>query len=184
MSAVLLIAGGLLKARGHLEEGKIAKAQGQLERNIAIRNQQALERQAKVEQEVAAIEERRIARREKIFLSRQIAVAGKSGIGLAGATMSVLADAASQFSMDKNLALRSGLLKSRALRERGRIIRAQGQWAYTLGKRAKRASYFKAAASILGGVAASGIGPSSGRVSGPTQIGTPSPSIYNRPRYA
>lgn len=150
-----LIAGGL-QAYGAIQEGKIAEAQGKFARDIAIRNQQALERQAKAERAAAGIEETRAARREKIVKAQQRAAVAKSGVGLAGATLSILADTAFQFSMERNLILRRGLIRGRELRERGRIIYAQGKWAKTVGTQAKRLSYVKAGASILGSVGTAG----------------------------
>jgi len=156
MSAFLIVGGGL-KAFADIKEGQIAEAQGRFIEKISLRNQQALERQAKAEREAAEIEETRIARQEKIFKARQRARIAKTGIGLAGATLSFLADTAFQFSMERNLALRRGLVRGRELRERGRIIAAQGKWAATLGTQAKRLSYVKAGASILGAVGTAGL---------------------------
>ena len=122
--AALLIAGGGLQAFAAIKEGQIAKVQGAFAEKISIRNQQALERQAKAEREAAGVEETRIARQEKIVKARQRAKIGKTGVGLAGATLSFLTDTAFQFSMERNLALRRGMVRGRELRRRGQIIRA------------------------------------------------------------
>ncbi len=143
--------GFLFTAFGQIQEGRIAEAQGKFAKQIAIRNQQALERQAKAEREASQVEESRVARQEKIVKGRQRALVGKSGIGLAGATLSLLADTAFQFSLDRNLILRRGLIRGRELRERGRIIAAQGRFARTIGKKLKQLSYIKAGGSILSG---------------------------------
>ena len=153
--AALLIAGGGLQAFAAIKEGQIAKAQGAFAEKISIRNQQALDRQAKAEVEAAGVEETRIARQEKIVKARQRAAIGK-GVGLAGATLSFLTDTAFQFSMERNLALRRGMVRARELRRRGQIIRAQGKWAMTMGVQARRLSYVKAGASILGSVGMAG----------------------------
>jgi len=145
----LVAAGAGLKAAGILQGGRISEAQGKFEKEIAARNQQALERQAKAEREAASLEETRIARKEKIVKAGQRAAAAKSGIGLAGATLSVLADTAFQFSLERNLALRRGLIRGRELFGQGGLVAAQGRWARTLGKQAKKLSYVKAGASIL-----------------------------------
>jgi len=155
--AALLIAGGGMMAAGAIQEGRIAEAQGRFAERIALRNQQALERQAKAEMEAAGIEEARVAREEKIFKARQRAAIGKTGIGLAGATLSVLTDTAYQFSMERNLILRRGMVVGRELRERGGIIAAEGKWARTMGRQAKRLSYFRAGGSILGSVGTAGL---------------------------
>ena len=150
--AAILIAGGL-KAASQIQEGRIAKAQGSFAKKIALRNRDALERQAKAERAASRVEEARISRREKIFKGRQRARIGKQGTGLAGATLAALVDTAVQFSIERNLALRRGLVRGRELKRRGVIIAAQGRWAKTLGIQAKRLSFIKATGSILGSVA-------------------------------
>ena len=146
--AAILIAGGLAAASA-IQEGRIAKAQGSFEKKIALRNQESLNRQAKAEEAASRLEERRIARKQKIFQARQLARIGKQGTGLAGATLAALVDTATQFSIDRNLALRRGVFRAGALRERGEIIAAQGRWAKVLGKQAQRLSYVKATGSLL-----------------------------------
>jgi hypothetical protein len=153
--AALLIAGGGLQAFAAIKEGQIAEAQGKFAKQIAVRNQQALERQAEAEKAAAGIEETRIARRGKIVKAAQRAIVGKSGVGLAGATLSLLADTAFQFSLERNLILRRGLVRGRELRERGQIELAKGRFAFTLGRQAKKLSFVKAGASILGSVGGS-----------------------------
>ena len=148
--------GFLFTATAQIQEGRIAEAEGKFAKEIAHRNKQALDRQAEAERDAAAIEERRTARQEKIVKSRQIAAVAKSGAGLAGATLSSLADTAFQFSIEKNLILRRGLIKGRELRERGRIILAQGRFARTLGKKAKQLSFIKATGTVLGGASKPG----------------------------
>ena len=156
-AAALLIAGGGLQAAGAIQEGRIAKAQGSFANKLALRNQQSLERQAKAEAEAASVEESRIARKEKIVKASQRAAFGKSGVGLAGASLEFLIDTAGQFSMERNLALRRGMIRGRELKQRGQIIAAQGKWAKRLGVQAKRLSYVKASASILGSAGMAGM---------------------------
>ena len=153
--AALIIIAGSLQAASQIQEGRIAKAQGSFANKIALRNQESLERQAKAERAASRVEEARISRREKIFKGRQRARIGKQATGLAGATLAALVDTAVQFSIERNLALRTGLVKGRELKRRGVIIAAQGRWAKTLGVQAKRLSYIQSTASILssGGVA-------------------------------
>ena len=167
--AAILIAGGLTAASA-IQEGRIAKAQGSFAKKIASRNQDSLNRQAKAEEAASRLEERRIARKQKIFQGRQLAVIGKGGTGLAGATLAALVDTATQFSIDRNLALRRGVFRAGALRERGTIIAAQGRWAKTLGKQAQRLSYIKATGSLL---SAAGLASAVGGTGAPT-AGTPS----------
>lgn len=152
MSALFIVAGGL-QAAGQIQAGRVAEAQGRFAHKLALRNQESLNRQTRAEEAASRVEESRIARREKIVKARQRARIGKQATGLAGATLAALADTAAQFSIERNLALRRGLIRGMELRGRGRIIYAQGKWAKTLGTQAKRLSYVKASASILGGVA-------------------------------
>ena len=145
-------------AAGQIQEGRIAEAQGKFEEKIALRNQESLNRQAKAETEASRLKEERIARKQKIFQARQLAVLGKGGAGLVGATLAALVDTASQFSIDRNLALRTGVFRAGALRERGEIMAAQGKWAKQLGRQAKRLSYVKAGVSLLGAAGQSSSG--------------------------
>lgn len=145
-----MVAGGGLMAASAIQQGRIAAARGSFEKKLALRNQAALERQAKAEMEAARLEEKREARREKIAKAMQRAVVAKSGIGLAGATLSILADTAFQFSLSRNLILRRGLLRGRELTERGAITAASGRFASTIGRQERTASYWGAGASILG----------------------------------
>lgn len=170
-----------LTAAGQIQQGRVASAQGKFAKDIAIRNQEALERQAKAEEDAARIEEKRVSRRGKIVMAAQRATIGKTGIGLAGATLSVLTDTAAQFSLERNLALRRGLIRGRELRQRGRIGLAEGRFAKTLGTQAKRLSFVKAGASILGGVSQLSSGNGVGRTS---QIGTTSSSIFRGSTFA
>lgn len=149
LAVIALGVGTGLQVAGQIQQGKIAEAQGKLDKQIAARNQQALNRQGAAERDAAEIESKRIARQEKIVKAAQRAAIGKSGVGLAGSTISALADTAFQFSVDRNLALRGGLLRSRELTERGNIIFAGGQFASTVGKATKRASFISAGGSVL-----------------------------------
>ncbi len=167
--AALLIAGGL-QAASAIQEGRIAKAQGSFAKKIALRNQESLNRQAKAEEAASRLEEERIARKQKIFQGRQLARIGKQGTGLADATLAALVDTATQFSISRNLALRRGVFRAGALRERGVIIAAQGRWAKTLGKQAQRLSYIKAGGSLL--AAAGAASAVSGSTATPGQIFT------------
>jgi len=159
MGAVLLMAGAGLMAAGQLKQGRIAEAEGQFAKKIAIRNQQALERQAKAERGAASIEADRASRQEKIVMGAQRAQAGKSGGQIAGSSLDFLADTARQFSIQRNLILRGGLIRGQELREQGQIVKAKGRWAATLGKQAKQLSYIKATGTILGGAQSGQFGP-------------------------
>ena len=155
-SAALIIAGSMMAASA-IQEGQIAEAQGKFAEKIGLQNQRALERQAKAEREAATLEETRVARKEKIISAQQRARMGKTGVGLAGASLEFLADTAFQFSMERNLILRRGLIRGQELRWMGRMEQVKGKWAKRLGTQAKRLSYVKAGASILGSVGQAGM---------------------------
>jgi hypothetical protein len=142
--------GGGIQALGQIKQGQIAAAQGDFEKEIQARNQKALNRQADAELAASKIEEERISRRSKITQARLKVGQSKSGIGLAGATINALTDAAFQFSMDRNLTLRRGLIKSRELRQRGAIMAAQGRFAKVVGREKRFAAFLGAAGTFAG----------------------------------
>ena len=181
--AAILIAGGL-QAASAIQEGKIAAAQGSFAKKIALRNQESLNRQAKAEEAASRLEESRITRKQKIFQARQLATIGKQGTGLAGATLAALVDTASQFSIERNLALRRGVFRAGALRERGVIIAAKGRWAKTLGKQAQRLSYIKATGSLLSAAALSSqFGGGVSTAGSPSTFGT-TPAFTTQQRFS
>lgn len=177
MATALLVVGGGLLAAGQIQEGQITKAQGDFAQKISERNfeinkqnakiaeqeQKAFDRQAKAEIEASQIEAGRIARQEKITSAQQLAILGKTGGGIAGATLSVLTDTAFQFALDKSLALRSGLVRARELRFQGQVSRAggdieiskgriglaAGKFAKTVGKKQRTAAFIAAGGTVL-----------------------------------
>jgi hypothetical protein len=146
---LLLLAGAGAVAAGQVQQGRIAKAQGDFAEKVAQRNQQSLERQAKAERDAASIDEERISRRSKIVQARLKVGSAKSNIGLAGASLDALSDAAFQFSLDRNLTLRHGLIRSRELLQRGKILSAEGKFASTVGKAKRTSAFISAAGTVL-----------------------------------
>lgn len=152
-----------LPAAAEIQKGRIAEAQGKFAKKVgianeqaALANQQALERQAKAEKEASRIEEGRISRKGRIVKGRQRTTIGKGGIGLVGATLAALTDTAFQFSFERNLALRRGLLRARQLQFAGRIeafrggvAAAKGRFARGVGRAEKRASFIRAGGSVV-----------------------------------
>jgi len=152
MSTTLVTSAAALSAASAIKQGQIAEAQGRFQEKIAERNAAALRRQAKARQEASFIEEQRLSKRQKLIQSAQRAAIGKSGVSIAGSTLSVLADTAYQFALDRNLILRQGLFDAQSFSEAAQLELARGKWAKTLGLQAKRASYIKAGSSILGSI--------------------------------
>lgn len=150
--------GAFLTALGSVKEGQIAAAQGDLDKEIALRNQKALDRQAKAEVEASKIEESRISRKGKATVAAAVAQVGKTGGQLKNASLSALTDIVAQFSIDRNLTLRRGLIKSRELKQRGGIIAAQGRFAKTVGRQRRTAAFLKASGGFLTAVGTAGVG--------------------------
>jgi hypothetical protein len=113
-----------------------------------------LEAQGEAAVKAREIEEKRIARQQKIVEAASLAQSSKSGLGLSGASAQVLIDQAFQFSLDRNTRLRTGILEQEQLRERGFMHLASGQFAKDVGKSQKQASYVSATSSILKSVGA------------------------------
>ncbi len=173
-----IIVGGSLTAASQVQEGRIAESQGKLSKQIAIRNQKSLERQAKAEKDAANINEERARRQEKITKARALAAQGKSGGQIAGASLNALTDIAGQFSIERNLILRGGLIRGRELKERGGIIATQGRFASTIGKKAKALSFIKAGGTVLTTIGLAGLSP--GGVPPANQAGSPSGFFASR----
>ncbi len=145
----LILAGGGLSAASAIQQGRAAKAQGSFDKKMALRGQESFLRQGRAEQAASALEERRIAKKQKIHEARNLAIMGASGSGVMGATLAALVSVATAYSEERNLALRRGVFRAGALRERGEIMAAQGRWSKTLGNQANRLGYVKAGASLL-----------------------------------
>lgn len=131
------------------QASRISDAQAQFDNEIALANKEELDRQAQAELDAGEIESSRVARKEKFIRAAQRAAFGKTGIGIAGASLSVLTDTARQFALDRNLVLRNALLRSRSLLFRGQIQLAQGEFALSQGKAKKQASFISAEAAKL-----------------------------------
>ena len=149
MATAALIAGTALMAGGQIQEGQIANAQGKASNDIAKYNAANMERQAAARREAANFEDTRQVRRSKIILGSEIAQGGASGVV---SDVDALADTAFQLAMDRNLALRQGLVESTGLLNQAAMTRAQGKFAKQVGKSQRDMSYVKAGGSILAGL--------------------------------
>ena len=165
-AAMLIMAGGAAQAAGQIQEGRIAKAQGSMDKKLALRNQESLNRQARAEESASRLDEQQVAKKQKIFQARQLAILGKGGSGYTDATLAALVDTASQFSIERNLTLRRGVFRAGSLREKGELIAAQGRWSKTLGTQKMRLANAKATASLLGASQGSGTGGFDSYISG------------------
>ncbi len=143
MSTLLAVGMGL-QAASQIQQGRIAEAEGEVAKDIAERNKKALDRQAVAEKEAARHKASQISRKAKIYKAMQRARMGGS---VQGSSLAFLTDTAYQFSLERSLALRGGLIRGQELTERGNITLAQGRWAATSGRATKRASILGAAGS-------------------------------------
>jgi hypothetical protein len=167
---------------GQIKQGQTAAAQGDFAKKIAALNQKSLERQAKAEREAARIAEGRVSRKGKFIEARLLAGQAKSGIGLAGATVDALADAAFQFSVDRNLTLRAGQIRARQLIRQGQLGLAQGRFAASVGRQQRTAAFMGAAVTPLafaGLSAGAGAGSQGFALSSPSATVTRSPTLIH-----
>jgi len=110
------------------EEKETTKARGRAEQRIAEFNAKQKEREARSAQEAATAEEEQISLQEKKFKARQRVRGAKGGISISeSSTIEVLAETAGQFSRERALTLRAGLVRSNFLRSQASLLRAKGK---------------------------------------------------------
>ena len=143
-----LVGGTVLSASGEIQQGQLAAARGNASNDIAKYNAANMERQAAARREASNFEDTRQVRRSKMVLGSEIAQGGASGVV---SDVDALADTAFQLALDRNLALRQGLVESTGLLNQAAMARAQGKFAKKVGKSQRDMSYVKAGGSILGG---------------------------------
>ena len=145
-----LIVGAGITAAGQIQQGRVAKAQGKATEKIQRYNAELAEREGKARMEASKLEERRVARQEKMFRGEQRARFAKAGISISeGTPIDVLADTAAQFAIDRNLTLRQGLTGQQQAKGQTAIFSAQGQQAKAIGRANQRLSYFNVAGTTL-----------------------------------
>ena len=149
MATAALIAGTTLMAGGQIREGQLAAARGEASNDIAELNALTLRRQAKSNDENYLLNDTRLVRRSKMVMGEQITEQGASGVV---SDVDALADTAFQLALDRNLALRQGLIESTGLLNQAAMTRAQGKFAKKVGKHQRTMSYAKAGGTILGGM--------------------------------
>ena len=151
LPALLAIGGAAMSAEGQLEQGRVAKLEADTSAAIGEINAQQLEREAESRKDASKIEVERISKQEKIETGQAIAKFGKSGISLGtGTPISVLADMAESFAMDKALTARQGLIDSQRLGQAAAIERLQGRFTKKAGSAAQKSAILGASSTALG----------------------------------
>ena len=136
---IIMAAGAAMSAMGQMKQGKAAKAAADYNAQIAEQNA-ALARQE-------AADNVKLFERQQYLLAGAIrANQGASGGRQQGSVLDVLADAAAQGELEKQMILYRGELKARGYENTAALDEYGGQVA-------KTGSYFKAGAELLGGAA-------------------------------
>jgi hypothetical protein len=150
----LLVAGStVLGAAGQISAGKAAEQEGRANQQIAERNAIKAEQDAQ-----AAIElgKRNVAIFERDFNAYQSKTTSaylKSGVRLDGTPLVVLENMYAEAELEKEIIKYNAKVDSADKIETAEIERMQGAAALARGKNAKRASYFNAGSTLLGGAA-------------------------------
>lgn len=145
----LIVAGGVLTAKGQIEQGRAARQAGADAQAIANRNALLAERQAEAEQQAAVATARKQEREGKALKSRQRAVIAKSGVLSLGSPLAVLVETAENLEADRLQILREGTISASQKRGEAGIFRLEGAAAKKKGKATSRASKLAAAGTIL-----------------------------------
>ncbi len=145
----LIIAGGVLTAKGQIEQGRAARAAGETQQAIANRNAILAERQAEAEQQAAVEAARQQEREGKALKGRQRAAIAKSGVLARGTPLAVIVETAENLEADRLNILREGAISAAQRRGQAGVLRAQGEAAKARGKATARASKLAAVGTIL-----------------------------------
>ena len=145
---IAIVAG--LQAASQIQEGRAAEAEGEARQDLANLQAEQLQREAKTRQQAAGLEEERVAKREKIHKAEQRVAFAKTGISISeSSSLGFIVDAAGEFTRERALTLRGGLLQSEALKFQAGLTIAEGKLAKQIGRQQKRASFVKAAGTGL-----------------------------------
>ena len=137
VAAVLAVAGAAVAAAGAIEQGKAAEKLADFE------SDEARKEAARARAQAAADEQASRARARRFFASQQ-AAAAKSGLAPVGSPLEVFAESAAEAEIDALSIRAAGGVESARLLRQGAIRKFEG-------KQEKRASFFKAGATLLGG---------------------------------
>ena len=140
--AAAALAGAAVSAVGTIQQGAAAA-------NAAEFNARVAEQEAELAKATASVEEERLRARNRALLASQIAATAKSGLGLAGSPLAVMAETAGQAELDALSVRFAGSTKEAFRRSEASIARFEG-------KQLQSGSFFTAGATILSGAAKAG----------------------------
>jgi hypothetical protein len=162
----LIVAGGVLTAKGQIEQGRAARQAGKDQQAIAERNALLAERQAEAERQAAAAQAVQQQKEGRALKGRQKAAFAKSGVDITrGTPLSVLVETAENLEADRLTILREGAISASQRKGQADVLRAQGASAAARGKAASRASKLAAAGTLLTTAGTAGIAASESGVS-------------------
>ena len=164
----LIIAGGVITAKGQADAGKAQNTQAKNEARIAEFNAGVARRQGDAEQAARVEAAKKQEREGKALKGRQIATIGKSGVDFSGSTLSVLVDTASELERDRLTILREGKLAKQRGESRSAGLVLEADAARIRGKALQKAGKTKAIGTLLSTAGAASGAANSGK--SPDQI--------------
>lgn len=153
VAAALAVAGAAVGAVGAIQQGQAAEDLADFESDQARQEAQRAWAQAAADEQASRARARR-------FFATQQAAAAKSGLAPVGSPLEVFADSAAEAEINALSIRAGGAVEAARLQRQGEIRQFEG-------RQAKRASFFRAGATLLGGGArAASIGASGGLFAG------------------
>lgn len=139
VAAALAVAGAAVSAVSAIQQGRAAEELAEFETDQARLEAQRARAQASADEQAQRARARR-------FFATQQAAAAKSGLAPVGSPLEVFAESAAEAEIDALSIRAAGSVESARLLRQGEIRRFEG-------RQARRASFFRAGATLLGGAA-------------------------------
>ena len=153
VTSTIIVAAAATGAAGQISAGKAAEQEGRANQQIAERNAIKAEQDAQTAIELG---KRNVAIFERDFDAYQSKTQSayfKAGVRLDGTPLEVLEEMYAEAELEKEIIKYNAKVASADKIETAVIERMQGAAALARGKNAKRASYFNAGSTLLGGAA-------------------------------
>lgn len=163
----LIVAGGVLTAKGQAEAGAAQQGQAENEARIAEFNAKVAKRQGEAEAAAAIEKARRRAREGEAFKAKQRAAIGVSGVDFSGSTLTVLADTATELERDRLTIVREGILAKQRGESRAAGLGLEADAARIRGKALAKAGKTKALGTLLS--TAGSVGSVTNKPTGPSR---------------
>ena len=151
VTSTIIVGAAAAGAAGQIYAGKAAEQEGKANQKIAERN--AIKAEQDAEQAIA-LGKRNVSIFEKDFNSLQSQTTAsylKSGVKLEGTPIEVLTAMYAEAELEKEIIMYNAQVDSADKIEQAVISRMEGAAALARGKNAKKASYFNAGSTLLGG---------------------------------